>query len=79
MKVDKNYLKGRIESFIFDKLKKNRYYLIDINPSKLLVWSRLDLAFRTYYLLNKDQNFVYQKEFILNLLEPKQMEVSKSM
>ena len=57
MKVDKNYLKGRIESFIFDKLKNKNYQIHQIEPTKLLTWNRFIISFNLLYLELKHKNY----------------------
>ena len=57
MKVDKIYLKGKIESFIFDKLKNKNYQIHQIEPTKLLTWNRFIISFNLLYLELKHKNY----------------------
>jgi len=67
MKVKKEFLKGKIEPFIYEKLDKEEYELIENNPKELLTWNRLIVAFNLFYLNYKDKiNFAKEvyKEMI---------------
>lgn len=55
MTVIKSKLKYKLEPFIYEKLDQTEYELTKINPQKLLAWNRLDLAFKLFYLDNKDK------------------------
>jgi hypothetical protein len=52
--IAKKDLKDKLEPFIYEKLKKESYEVIKIDPIKLLTWNRLDLAFRLFFLENKN-------------------------
>ncbi|WP_432772786.1 hypothetical protein [Francisella salimarina] len=56
MNVCKHSLSQKLEPFIFNRLQKDRYEIVELSPSKLLTWNRLDLAFKLFYLDNKDKN-----------------------
>jgi hypothetical protein len=43
-------LEGVIEEFIYNKLDKKIYQIFELEAKTLLVWNRLDLAFRLFYL-----------------------------
>jgi len=54
--IKKQDLKNKLEPFIFNKLQKDEYEIQNIDSKKLLTWNRLDLAFKLFYLDNKDKN-----------------------
>ncbi len=52
----KQNLKAQVEPSILKKLREeNKYEVIDLMAIKLLTWNRLDLAFKLFYLDNKDR------------------------
>ena len=53
--INKKNLIDKLEPFIYEKLNKNEYEIIKKHPIKLLTWNRLDLAFKLFYLDNKDK------------------------
>lgn len=55
MTINKLILKGKLEPFIYEKLDRNEYEVIKKNPTELLTWNRPDLAFKLFYLDNKDK------------------------
>lgn len=58
----KNDLKNKVEFFIFNKLKKSNYDVKRVKASNLLTWNRLDLAFKLFYLENKEKNLKLAKK-----------------
>lgn len=54
MKLAKQELQTKLEPFIYEKLKEDDYEIIKKNPNELLTWNRLDLAFKLFYLDNKN-------------------------
>lgn len=55
MDITKQNLKNLIEPFVYDKLDNIKYEIKNIEAKKLLTWNRLDLAFRLFYLDNKNK------------------------
>lgn len=55
--IKKQALRNRLEPFIYEKLEKDEYKQETINSKKLLTWNRLDLAFKLFYLDNKEVNY----------------------
>lgn len=55
MKLLKQELQNKIEPFIYAKIEKKEYQIIRKNPIELLTWNRLDLAFKLFYLDNKNK------------------------
>lgn len=51
----KQNLKNKLEPFIYDKLTQEAYEVENISSKKLLTWSRLDLAFKLFYLQYKEK------------------------
>lgn len=56
--IKKEELKQKLEPFIYEKLQKDTYEVIKLNPIELLTWNKLDLAFKLFYLDNKVKNEV---------------------
>ncbi len=56
MNIKKENLSGLVDGFIINNLEKNSYEIINIEAKELLVWNRLDLAFKLFYLDNKKNN-----------------------
>lgn len=54
-------MKNKIESFLYEKLKDKEYIYESKASKSLLTWSRLDLAFKLFYLENKDKNNDFAK------------------
>lgn len=54
--IDKNKLAHQVESFIHKNLEKKEYEIFFIESIVLLTWNRLDLAFKLFYLDNKNNN-----------------------
>ena len=53
--IKKEKLEVLIEPHIFKNLKKKEYSLEILPPSLLLTWNRLDLAFKLFFLNNRDK------------------------
>ena len=53
--IKKEKLEVLIEPHIFKNLKKKEYSLEILPPSLLLTWNRLDLAFKLFFLDNRDK------------------------
>ena len=49
-------LNGLVEPFLLDKMELDHYNVIQVSPSNLYTWNRLDLAFKKIYLELKDLN-----------------------
>lgn len=54
--VRKEQLVNKVEPFIYSNLKENTYELRSIYSGDLLTWNRFDLAFKLFYLDNKQNN-----------------------
>ncbi|MEW5011047.1 MAG: hypothetical protein AB1Y22_05700 [Cycloclasticus sp.] len=54
--MNKSELKGKIEPFIFNKLSNQSYEIKTRSSSSLLTWNRFDIAFKLFYLDNKENN-----------------------
>ncbi len=57
-----------MEPFIYEKLEKDTYEVLSINPIKLLTWNRLDLAFKLFYLDNYQINHYFRCGDLISLL-----------
>jgi len=55
MTLNRLNLKDKLEPFIYEKLDKDEYDVLEKNPVELLTWNRLDLAFRIFYLDYKNK------------------------
>ena len=62
MIVKKEFLKDKLEPFIYETLNGNEYEIIENNPKDLLSWNRLIVAFNLYYLTYKDKHQELAKE-----------------
>ena len=62
MIVKKEFLKDKLEPFIYEKLSQDEYKIIEKNPRELLSWNRLIVAFNLFYLKYKDKNPQLAKE-----------------
>ncbi len=57
MEISKAILKNKIEPFIYKRLEKEKYKVLNnMNASSLLTWNRIDLAFKILYLELKEKN-----------------------
>ena len=65
---DLDYLKGKIEPFIFNSLNKKTYDVVEVNPTILLTWNRLDIAFRIFYLKFKNKNLKLATSIYLEII-----------
>ena len=54
--IKKNQLIQILEPFIYENLEDEEYEIAELDPIQLLTWNRLDLAFKLFYLDNKDKN-----------------------
>ena len=70
---DLDYLKGKIEPFIFNSLNKKTYDVVEVNPTILLTWNRLDIAFRIFYLKFKNKNLKLATSIYLEIIRAQTM------
>jgi hypothetical protein len=56
VKVQKSFLKNKVESFIYNKLTEDFYEISELNSTKLLTWNRFIISFNLLYLDLKDKN-----------------------
>ena len=56
MVLKKQDLGDKLEPFIYEKLKQDKYEIIEKNPKDLLTWNRLIVAFNLFYLNYKDKH-----------------------
>jgi hypothetical protein len=59
-------IEGLVEPFIFRTLEKDAYEVNTIPSESLLVWNRLDLAFKLAYLTLRDKNTALAQEVYLH-------------